>query len=123
MVNEEALERVAAALAAGRGCQLSADDVIAVAKRVWPRLQDQKVVILEDRNAEALAKKAKAEAIIKRVREIAVEWLRGCSNAKHHWLRLAPRPEDCLECTAAAMRAVANACAVEAKGKQGETSQ
>ena len=60
MVNEAALERVAAALAAGRGCQLSADDVIAVAKRVWPRLQDQKVVILEDRNAEALAKKAKA---------------------------------------------------------------
>lgn len=139
MVNEAALERVAAALAAGRGCQLSADDVIAVAKRVWPRLQDQKVVILEDRNAEALAKKAKAEAIIKRVRKIAVEWLRGCSNAKHHWLRVAPRqqasdfvvaalhacrrPEDCLECTAAAMRAVANACEVEAKGKQGETSR
>ena len=84
-------------------------------------------------------KKAKAEAIIKRVRKIAVEWLRGCSNAKHHWLRVAPRqqasdfvvaalhacrrPEDCLECTAAAMRAVANACEVEAKGKQGETSR
>lgn len=42
--------------------------------------------------------------------QIVAEWRRGCSNTQQHYRNGTPTasgPEDCAECTAAAMRAVA----------------